>query len=160
MQMIKQRLHIILSEDAARLLEGACLQTGATKTKLVDAAIKELLDKKSDDRELAKLVVRLDKMSNSLDRLAGDASAQTETLALYILYYLCITPPLPESTRGSCEALGAKRFEHFIGQVGDRLMGKDRFADALLEKMGLEHVDLEHTDRERIDEPRVMEAVQ
>ena len=136
--MTTLRLHIILSEETAKLLEGACVQTGATKTSLVEAAIKELLDKKSDDRELAKLVHRLDKMSRAMDRLAGDASAQTETLALYILYYLCITPPLPESTRASCEALGRKRFDHFITQVGDRLMGKERYGEALLNYMGLE----------------------
>lgn len=136
--MTTLRLHIILSQETAKLLEGACVQTGATKTSLVETAIKELLENKSDERALAVLVKRLDKMSNAIERLAGDASAQTETLALYILYYLCITPPLPESTRGSCEALGRKRFEHFITQVGDRLMGQERFGDALLDYMGLE----------------------
>jgi hypothetical protein len=72
-----------------------------------------------------------------MERLADDASAQTETLALYILYYLCITPPLPEQNRAAAEALGQKRFERFISQVGDRLMGKERFTDSLLEHMGL-----------------------
>ena len=29
------------------------------------------------------------------ERIADETTAQTETLALFILYYLCITPPLP-----------------------------------------------------------------
>lgn len=141
--MVQLRLHIVLAEETARLLEAACLQTGATKTSLVETALVELLEKKSDQRALAAMVKRLDKMSRAIERLAGDASAQTETLALYILYYFCITPPLPESARASSEALGRKRFEYFIAQVGDRLSGKERYGDALLDHMGLEERDSE-----------------
>ena len=136
--MVQLRLHIVLAEETARLLEAACLQTGATKTSLVETALTELLEKKSDERALAAMVKRLDRMNRVIERLAGDASAQTETLALYILYYLCITPPLPETARASSEALGRKRFQHFIEQVGDRLSGKERYGDALLGHMGLE----------------------
>ena len=158
--MTKPRLHILLSDEVAKLLEGACIQTGATKTALVEAAIKELLGQKSETRELEKMRFRLDKMSKALDRLAGDAEAHTETLALYVLYYLCITPPLPESSRASCEALGRKRFERFVGQVGDRLKGKDSFAGALLDHMGLERVEVPQTAAPETLEPKIVEAVQ
>ena len=135
--MTKPRINIHISREAERLLDKAA-GPGVTKTSLVDAAIKHLLAPKDDKSETAALVRRLDRMTRQMERLADDGAAQTETLALYVLYYLCITPPLPEHSRAGAEALGRQRFEHFIGQVGDRLMGKERYVDSLLAHMGLE----------------------
>ncbi len=135
--MAKTRINIHISRDAECLLERAA-GPGVTKTSLVDAAIKNLLAPKDERSEIAAIVSRLDRMTRQMERLADDAAAQTETLALYILYYLCITPPLPEESRAGAEALGRQRFERFIGQVGDRLMGKERYVETLLSHMGLE----------------------
>lgn len=136
--MTKPRVHIHISHEALKLLEGAVQQRGVSKTALVDAAIKELLGPKNINDERAAIAKRLDRLTRAMERMADDAAAQTETLALFVLYYLCITPPLPESAKASSEALGRQRFEHFINQVGDRLMGKERYTDALLDAMGLE----------------------
>lgn len=135
--MKKARLQVRLGEKAETLLSRAAERPGVTKASIVEAAIVELLNPKEDSQEYAVLIKRLDKLTRAMERLADDASAQTETLALYILYYLCITPPLPEQNRAAAEALGQKRFERFISQVGDRLMGQERFTDTLLEHMGL-----------------------
>ncbi|MGE0183869.1 MAG: CopG family transcriptional regulator [Parvularculaceae bacterium] len=135
--MKKARLQVRLGEKAETLLSRAAQRPGVTKASIVEAAIVELLNPKEDSQEYAALIKRLDKLTRAMERLADDASAQTETLALYILYYLCITPPLPEQNRAAAEALGQKRFERFISQVGDRLMGQERFTDTLLEQMGL-----------------------
>ncbi|GAB4531852.1 MAG: hypothetical protein Kow00133_20400 [Amphiplicatus sp.] len=137
--MTKPRINIHVSEKAASLLAQAAAAPGASKASIVDAALLSLLAPKSDDREYAAILKRLDRMTRAMERLAGDAAAQTETLALYILYYLCITPPLPDGARAAAEALGRRRFNHFIAQVGDRLMGKERYTDALLAAMGLEN---------------------
>jgi len=135
--MKKARLQVRLGEKAETLLSRAAERPGVTKASIVEAAIVELLNPKEDSQEYAALIKRLDKLTRAMERLADDASAHTETLALYILYYLCITPPLPEQNRAAAEALGQKRFERFISQVGDRLMGQERFTDTLLEHMGL-----------------------
>jgi len=135
--MKKARLQVRLGEKAETLLSRAAERPGVTKASIVEAAIVELLNPKEDSQEYAALIKRLDRLTRAMERLADDASAQTETLALYILYYLCITPPLPEQNRAAAEALGQKRFERFISQVGDRLMGQERFTDTLLEHMGL-----------------------
>lgn len=141
--MKKARLQVRLGEKAETLLSRAAERPGVTKASIVEAAIVELLNPKEDTQEYAALIKRLDKLTRAMERLADDASAQTETLALYILYYLCITPPLPEQNRAAAEALGQKRFERFIAQVGDRLMGKERYTDTLLEHMGLSAVTTE-----------------
>ena len=93
--MKKARLQVRLGEKAETLLSRAAERPGVTKASIVEAAIVELLNPKEDSQEYAALIKRLDKLTRAMERLADDASAQTETLALYILYYLCITPPLP-----------------------------------------------------------------
>jgi hypothetical protein len=46
-----------------------------------------------------------------------------ESLALFIRYYLTITPQLPRSEQEPARSLGHQRFEFFIAQVGRRLAG-------------------------------------
>lgn len=136
--MPKPRINVHLSKEVDALLKKAVANGAASKTSVVDAAIKEFLDKKIDERQLTLLNKRLDRMAHAMDRLSHDAAAQSETLALFVLYYLCMTPPLPDERRAGAEAVGRKRFEHFMAQVGDRLAGEEHYAQALLQHMGLE----------------------
>lgn len=152
--MAKPRINIHVTPEADALLRRAVRDGAASKASVVDAAIKELLDRKADERTLNKIAQRLDRMTRAMERMADEGIAQTETLALFVLYYLCITPPLPESARAGAEAVGKKRFEHFIGQVGARLTGKERYTDALLAKIDLERIDRERVDPVRLDPGR------
>ena len=135
--MKKARLQVRLGEKAETLLSRAAERPGVTKASIVEAAIVELLNPKEDSQEYAALIKRLDKLTRAMERLADDASAQTETLALYILYYLCITPPLPDASRDAAEASGRKRFDRFIGQVSERLLGKESYTDEVLARIDL-----------------------
>ena len=133
----KRRINIHISQEAARLLKRTVADGSASKGAVVDDALKLLLGDKAEEAELAKLNVRIAKLTRAMERVADETTAQTETLALFILYYLCITPPLPESSRASAEALGRKRFDHFIGQVGDRLLGKESYTNDVLARIDL-----------------------
>lgn len=138
--MSNMRLHVRVSPTSMSLLDKAAAPGDVSKSALVDAAIQKMLAPKPDASFESALTRRLDKMSKSMERYAYDAAALTETLALFVLYYLCITPPLPEDHREGAEALGRKRFDHFISQVGDRLMGEENYSRALLHHMGLEDI--------------------
>ena len=137
MTFSKRRISVYLTPEAERLLKRATADGGATRSGVVDAALKALLDETAKQSELAQLSTRLQKLARAAERIADETTAQTETLALFILYYLCITPPLPESTRAAAEALGKKRFDRFIGQVGARLLGKDSFTEESLARIDL-----------------------
>jgi hypothetical protein len=50
------------------------------------------------------------------------ASTSTETLALFVRYFLTITPPLPQSEQEPARLLGKERFQVFVAQVGRRLI--------------------------------------
>lgn len=135
--MSKPRINIHVTPEADALLKRAVADGAASKAAVVDAAIKQLLDSKADERALQRIAQRLDKLTRAVERMADEGIAQTETLAVFVLYYLCVTPPVPESLRGGAEAAGRKRFEHFIGQVGARLAGKERTTDAILATINL-----------------------
>lgn len=137
MTFSKRRISIYVTLEAERLLKRATADGGATRSGVVDAALKALLDENAKQSELAQLGTRVQKLARAAERIADETTAQTETLALFILYYLCITPPLPDSTRAAAEALGKKRFDRFIGQVGDRLLGKESFTEEVLARIDL-----------------------
>ncbi|MEQ1929528.1 MAG: CopG family transcriptional regulator [Parvularculaceae bacterium] len=146
--MTKPRINIHVTPEADALLRRAVRDGAASKAAVVDAAIKQLLDAEPDERALQRIAQRLDKLTRAMERMADEGIAQTETLALFILYYLCVTPPVPESLRGGAEAAGRKRFEHFIGQVGARLASKERTTDAILATIDLGRPDkAEPTER-------------
>lgn len=136
--MPKPRINIHVSPEAEALLSRAVRDGAASKAAVVDAALKQLLDAKADERALQRLAQRLDKLQRAMERMADEGIAQSETLALFVLYYLCVTPPVPESLRGGAESAGRKRFEHFVAQVGARVAGSERYTDAVLAAIDLE----------------------
>lgn len=133
----KRRVSIYLSPEAERLLTRAVEDRGASMSGVVEAAITTLLGDKTRNSELALLGERVTKLARAAERIADETTAQTETLALYILYYLCITPPLPDASREAAEAMGRKRFDRFIGQVSERLLGKESYTDEVLARIDL-----------------------
>lgn len=135
--MTNTRINIHISPDADAMLNRAVEGGAANKGAVVDAAIKELLDPKRKESAQAKMIQRLDRLTRAMEKMADEGIAQSETLALFVLYYLCITPPLPETARPAAEAVGRKRFDHFIAQVGQRLVGKERYTDAILASIDL-----------------------
>ena len=128
----KRRVSIYLSPEAELLLARAVEDRGASMSGVVEAAITALFSDKLKTSELALLGERVTKLARAAERIADETTAQTETLALYILYYLCITPPLPDASREAAAASGKKRFDRFIGQVSERLLGQEIYtADVL-----------------------------
>ena len=135
--MVKPRINIHVTPEADTLLKRAVAAGAASKAAVVDAALKQFLDAKPDERVLTRIAQRLDKLTRAMERMADEGIAQSETLALFVLYYLSVTPPVPDSLRGGAEAAGRKRFEHFTKEVAARLGGKARYSDTLLAAIDL-----------------------
>src|SRR4029453_17092379 len=66
---------------------------------------------------------RLDDLDKTIAPFCRDVAILAETLALFVRYFLTITPVLPESEQESARRLGRERFEVFVPQVGQRLLG-------------------------------------
>lgn len=60
-------------------------------------------------------------MTRQGERLERDLWIAAETLALFIRFWLTVTPPLPESAQAAAQATGRERFESFLETLGRRL---------------------------------------
>jgi len=140
--MTKPRLTAYLSRSVADRLDLACKRPGANKSALVDKALDRLLNPERDQQNEAGLLRRLDRMSKQLSELHRNQQIVVESLALFIRYYLTITPPLPRSEQEPARSLGNQRFEFFVAQVGRRLAGGQNIVGEVLERIVANDPDL------------------
>ena len=151
--MTKPRLTAYLSRSVADRLELACKRPGANKSALVDKALDRLLNPERDQQNEAVLLRRLDRMTKQLAEVNRNQQIVVESLALFVRYYLTITPPLPKSEQEPARSLGHQRFEFFVAQVGRRLAGGQNIVCEVLERIVANDPDLFARD---LDETQMM----
>ena len=66
----------------------------------------------------------------------------TETLGLFVRYFLTITPPMPESEQEPARLLGRERFGVFVVEVGRRMTSDRRLVAEVLESIAKNDPDL------------------
>ena len=132
---MKARLCVYLSDQVDQRLGIAARRPGASKSAITDAALAAFLSPERDDQRDAAIIRRLDHLSRQLDRLERDQTIVSESLALFIRYYLTITPPLPGVEQDAARALGKERFEFFVAQLGRRLAGGKAMIRDVLEEV-------------------------
>lgn len=139
---MKPKLSAYVSDSVAQRLELAARRPGTNKSAIVDAALDRFLNPERDASGDAALIRRLDRMSRQLDRADRDLSIMAETIALFVRYYLTITPPLPTGDQDAARALGRERFEMFVAQVGKRIAAGGRLVADVLEQVSTSNPDL------------------
>ncbi len=139
---MKPRISAYLSDDIVKLLKVLSDKPGANQSAIIEAALKHYLSPEGDKSLDAALVRRLDHVSGQLDKLDRDVTIVVEVLALFVRYYLTITPPLAQSDHEAANALGRQRFEFFIAQVGKRLGGAQNLVGEVLERIVINDPDL------------------
>ncbi|UFW46443.1 MULTISPECIES: hypothetical protein [Bradyrhizobium] len=139
---MKPKLSAYVSESVAERLELAAKRPGTNKSSIVDAALDRFLNPERDSSGDAALIRRLDRMSRQLDRADRDLSVMAETIALFIRYYLTITPPLPSQDQDAARALGRERFEMFVAQVGKRVASGGRLVADVMDRVSAVKPDL------------------
>ncbi|MGX9430185.1 MULTISPECIES: hypothetical protein [Bradyrhizobium] len=139
---MKPKLSAYVSESVAQRLELAAKRPGSNKSAIVDAALDRFLNPERDTSGDAALIRRLDRMNRQLDRADRDLSVMAETIALFIRYYLTITPPLPSQDQDAARALGRERFEMFVAQVGKRVASGGRLVADVMDRVSASKPDL------------------
>jgi hypothetical protein len=139
---MKPKLSAYISDSVAQRLELAAKRPGTNKSAIIDAALDRFLNPERDTNGDAALMRRLDRMSRQLGRIDRDLSVTAETIALFIRYYLTITPPLPSGDQDAARALGRERFETFVAQVGKRVASGGRLVADVMDRVGTSNPDL------------------
>ena len=118
---MKTKIGIYLSNDVARRFKVATRRLNATKSGLVNEALCRFFDPPPETDRNDEILRLLKELAKRLRRLQREIDVMTETLALFVRYFLMITPPLPESERTAAEALGRERYEIFVRQIAKRI---------------------------------------
>ena len=92
-----------------------------TDRDLSEAAVVSFLSPDGADRREAAFTRRLDRMSRQIQRLERNIGISTETLALFVRFWLTTTPPIPLEAQGAAQIKGRERYQGFIETLGRRL---------------------------------------
>jgi hypothetical protein len=118
--MKKLRLSVYLDPQIMARLTDFARRNERSKSIVAEAAIMSFLTPNAGQPEAA-FARRLGLLSRQVERLERDLTIALEALALFIRFWLTITPPLPESTQSAAQAKGRERFESFLETLGRRL---------------------------------------
>lgn len=118
---MKPRVNIRLSHEMHRILEEMVLAPGATKSAIMEDALRAYLDPQRNAARDDLLLQRLDRIEKRQNAMERDQALCLETLGQFVLYWLTRTDPIPEAERDAAQLLGQRRFEFFINQVATRV---------------------------------------
>ena len=130
---MKPRVNIYLDDHVAAQLTLLAKRPGLNKSRIVNDALDKLFNPERDVRFEKGVTRRLDQMSKLMTGMKRSESITSETLALFVRYFLTITPPLPQAEQAAAHALGLERFEVFIAKVGRRLAQDQNLIAEVLE---------------------------
>jgi hypothetical protein len=120
-EMKKVRLSVYLDPQMMVRLAELAKSKGMPKSPIAEAAIASLLASGDAHRHEGALVQELVGLTRQVNRLERDLSIAVEALALFIRFWLIVTPSLPESAQAAAQAKGRERYESFLETLGRRL---------------------------------------
>jgi predicted transcriptional regulator len=88
---------------------------------VVETALSSYLSPDNSERMEAALGRRLDRLTRQVERLERHITISNEALALFVRFWLTVTPPLPDMAQPAAQAKGRERYEGFVEALGRRL---------------------------------------
>jgi hypothetical protein len=140
--MAKKRYALYISRALASKFDLVAEQRHGSKSAMLEEALRLCLEPEKVPGVEEVLVRRLDELHKVVGIVNRDVAIVTETLALFVRYFLMITPPLPQSEQESARLLGRERFQVFVAQVGRRLATDHRLVSEVLETITRNNPDL------------------
>lgn len=118
---MKMRLNCYFSADLYDSLDALAHRKGLHKSSIVEAALASFLSPDAADRREAAFTRRLDRISRQIERLERDLGISVEALALFVRFWLSVSPPIPDGAREAARAKGAERYAGFVETLGRRV---------------------------------------
>jgi hypothetical protein len=118
---MKARMNVYFEPGLLQKVEDLAARKNLTKSLIIEAAVASFLSPDSDDRREAAFTRRLDRLTRQVERLERDISISAEALALFVRFWLTVTPPLPESAQAAAKAKGTERYREFVDTLGRRI---------------------------------------
>lgn len=119
--MKKKRLSAYIDPDIMNALADYAAKRDVSLSLIAEAAIASFLSPDAAERKEAAVTRRLDQLDRRIQRVERDIGIATETLALFVRFWLSSTPALPESAQAEARAKGLQRYDGFVAALGRRL---------------------------------------
>ena len=129
--MPKPRLNLRLASDVYAKLNEMTRKPGTTKSAIIEQALREYFNPEIRQGLEERIFERLNDFDLRQSAIEQDVGITLEALGQYVLYWLTRTDPLPERDRDAAHALGFRRFNHFIDQVGRKFHGDENLSAKL-----------------------------
>lgn len=123
----KTRMNVYFEPELLKQVEALALRRNVSKSAVIEAAVASFLSADASERLEAVFARRMDRIDRQIAGVDEDVAIMGETLALFIRFWLTVTPPLPDSAQASARAKGVERFEGFLQSLGRKLATGDRF---------------------------------
>ena len=118
---MRDRMNVYFPPELLKQISDLSDRKKISRSAIVEAAVASFLSPDGADRREAAFTRRLDRLSRQMQRLERDVGLTAETLALFIRFWLTITPPLPNDAQAAAQIKGRERFEGFVEALGRRL---------------------------------------
>jgi hypothetical protein len=115
------RHNLYLTLSTSKALAHAAARPGLSQSAVVEAALKAFLG--GDEGLQAVLFRRLDAMTRQMQRHAHHTDLVLEALGLFVQSSFNAVPPVPPRDQAAQKAIGAKRFDAFVVELGKRIAG-------------------------------------
>jgi hypothetical protein len=124
---MRDRMNVYFPPEMLRQIADLADRKKLSRSAIVEAAVASFLSPDGADKREAAFTRRLDRLSRQVQRLERDLGVTAETLALFIRFWLTVTPPLPNDGQGAAQIKGRERYEGFIETLGRRLQKGQSF---------------------------------
>ncbi len=118
---MRRRMNIYFPPELIKQIADLADRKKLSRSAIVEAAVESFLSPDGADRREAAFARRLDRLSRQVQRLERSIGIAIETLALFIRFWLTITPPLPTDAQAAAQLKGRQRYEGFVEALGRRL---------------------------------------
>ena len=133
---MRDRMNVYFPPAMLREIAQLADRKKLSRSAVVEAAVASFLSPDGADRREAAFTRRLDRLSRQAQRMERDIGITAETLALFVRFWLTITPPLPPGAQAAAQTKGRERFEGFIEALGRRLQKGQSFLREIPDDIG------------------------
>lgn len=124
---MRDRLNLTLPVELLEKIKDLSDRKNISRSAIVEAAVASFLSPDHADQREAAYARRMDRLSRQVQRIERDLGVTAETVALFVRFWLMVTPPLPNDAQSAAQIKGRERYEGFIETLGMRLQKGQSF---------------------------------
>jgi hypothetical protein len=118
---MRHRHALYLSEHLSCQLSITAETHHVSKSAILEWALTRYLSAATNGSSSDLQALQQEQAARTLRRMERDLAITAELTAMFMRYFLTITPPLPESEHAAARALGLLRFDQVIEEIATRI---------------------------------------